>query len=207
MRKLILLAAFILCATPLTFAQTTTGDYDKVNVFAGFSHNRVDTGISDNDPDLSDIVDEREGFNGFNASVTGNVSRYVGLKFDYSFHRNDQDFGQALPGFGLKTDLHNFLGGVQIKDNAKTGTVKPFAHALIGAAHARFDVRGLTPAQQAAFDIDDSDTGFAAAIGGGLDFRLNDRLDLRAVQVDYNPTRLGDETQHNFRIGIGIVIK
>lgn len=51
-----------------------------------------------------------------------------------------------------------------------------------------------------------SDTGLAAALGGGLDIRLNKRLDLRAIQVDYNPTRLFGSTQHNIRIGIGIVI-
>ena len=52
----------------------------------------------------------------------------------------------------------------------------------------------------------DSETGFAAAIGGGIDYRISDRLDVRAVQFDYNPTRLFDGTQHNFRIGVGIVI-
>ncbi|HEX5707089.1 MAG TPA: outer membrane beta-barrel protein [Pyrinomonadaceae bacterium] len=199
MRKLILLALFIACSAPAAFAQD---DYDKVNAFVGFSHNRVDTGITDGDPDLDDIVDEREGFNGVNGSVTGNVTRYVGLKGDYSFHTKSFNSGLA-PGVEVRSNLHNFLGGVQFRDNAKEKKVKPFAHVLAGAAHATFDVRGLaTP-----LDIDDSETGFAMAVGGGLDFRVSDRIDIRAVQFDYNPTRLASETQHNFRVGIGIVIK
>ncbi|MBC7929704.1 MAG: hypothetical protein H7Z38_03960, partial [Rubrivivax sp.] len=84
MRKLFMAAILIACTAPFTFAQTTGDDYNKVDVFVGFSHNRVDTGISDPD---DDFLSEREGFNGINASVTGNVSRYVGLKGDYSFHR------------------------------------------------------------------------------------------------------------------------
>lgn len=199
MRKLILLALFVACSAPAALAQD---DRDKVNVFVGFSHNRVDTGVADDDPDIDDILDEREGFNGVNGSVTGNISRYVGLKGDYSFHTKTFS-DAAFPGVEVRSNLHNFLGGVQFKDNSKATKVKPFAHVLAGAAHATFDVQGLA----APAGIDDSETGFAMAIGGGLDFRVSDRIDIRAVQFDYNPTRLASETQHNFRIGVGIVIK
>lgn len=203
MRKLIMLALFIACATPFTFAQAiSSGEYNKVEFFGGYSHNRVDTGLSDDEPALDDFVDEREGFNGFNTSITGNVSRYVGLKFDYAFHRKSFDF--------IDADLHNFLGGVQIKDNSKETKVKPFVHALIGAAHARADVDNVVCAQAIGIpcptDINDSETGLAGVVGGGLDFRVSPRFDVRAIQFDYNPTRLGGETQHNFRVGVGIVI-
>jgi opacity protein-like surface antigen len=204
-----MLVAIIACTALTATAQTTTSDdYDKVNFFAGFSHNRVDTGLDSNeDPEFDDIVDEREGYNGFNTSVTGNLSRYVGLKGDYSFHRNTQNFNEFLPGFEIKTDLHNFVGGVQIKDNSKERKVKPFAHLMAGVAHVKFNISGISQADLDDLDINDTETGFAGIVGGGIDFRINDRLDFRAVQFDYNPTRLDDQTQHNFRIGIGIVIK
>lgn len=86
---------------------------------------------------------------------------------------------------------------------------------------------GRTAADLSEFDdrlTDFDDAGFAAAFGGGLDVRLNDRIDIRVIQIDYNPMRfdfsdfgaigvpgtptpLGDpkRTLHNFRIGIGIV--
>ena len=197
MRKLILLAIFIAAAAPAAFAQT---DYNKVEGAVLYSHNRVDTGIQDeDDDDLDDIIDQREGFNGFNASVTGNVSRYVGLKGDYSFHRKSFEVSNGVGTFDVDGDLHNFLGGVQIKDNSRETKVKPFAHFLAGIAHARSDIEGLADAG------DQSETGFAAAIGGGLDFRVSDRVDIRAVQFDYNPNRFSGETQHNFRIGVGVV--
>ena len=201
MRKIFLMAILIACSAPFTFAQTSD-DYNKVDVFVGFSHNRVDTGISDGDEDIDDILDEREGFNGFNASVAGNVSRYVGLKGDYAFHR--KSFGDAaFPGVNVKGDLHNFVAGVQFKDNARETKVRPFAHLMAGVAHAKVNVDD----DDDILDLDESETGFSGIVGGGIDFRINDRVDFRAVQFDYNPTRLGGEMQHNFRVGIGIVFR
>jgi len=195
-------------------------DYRRFEFFVGYSHNRVDVGpVEDFDPEddveFSDIFDEREGFNGVNASVVGNFSRYVGAKFDYSYHQKSFDFGAD----NTTIRIQNFLGGIQIKDNSSEGTWKPFAHALVGV--------GRTSADLSEFDNrleDFEDAGLAGAIGGGLDVRLSPRVDLRAIQVDYNPMRFdfsdfgtvgipgtptfrGNDkrTLHNFRIGIGIV--
>ena len=41
-------------------------------------------------------------------------------------------------------------------------------------------------------------------IGGGLDFKVGRNVDITAISVGYNPTRLDDETQHNFRVGVGL---
>ena len=208
MRKAFLLALTVLASSSLAAAQS---DYKKFEVFAGYSHNRVDTGISDEDPDLDDIVDEREGFHGFNTSVTGNVSRYFGLKFDFAAHfkKRDLPFSVLASTLNLDSRVYNFLGGVQIKDNATEGTFKPFAHALVGAANVRNKVSfsggcvAIVPSPCPNFT--DSETGLAGAVGGGLDIRASDRVDIRVIQFDYNPTRVFDSTQHNFRIGVGIV--
>ena len=71
-------------------ATASDPQYSPVEFYAGFSHNRVDVG-GDGDEELDG--GQREGFHGFNASITGNVSRYVGLKFDYSFHRRVDEVG------------------------------------------------------------------------------------------------------------------
>lgn len=193
------MALLVACSAPAAFAQSTGDEYNKVEFFGGYSHNRVDTGVSNEDPEFDDIFDEREGFNGVNASITGNVSRYVGLKFDYSYHQRSIEFGTDSTNFRLQ----NFLGGVQIKDNTKDSekVVKPFVHFLAGAARASVD---LTEFDDSLEDV--SETGFAAAIGGGLDVRVHPRVDIRAFQFDYNPNRFDGEMSHNFRIGVGIVI-
>ena len=200
MRKLFMAALFIACTSSFAFAQTGD-DYHKYDIGVLYSHNRVDTGFDD--PTTSNFLGEREGFNGVNLFVKGNVSRYVGLKGSYSFNRKSFDLngGTAATTFDVDADLHQFLGGVEFKDNARETKVKPFAHVLAGAAHTRAEVSNTL------VSFEESETGFAGVIGGGVDFKLSDRVDLRAIQFDYNPARAGGETSHNFRIGIGIIFR
>ena len=195
-----------------SLAAAQSDDYKKFEFFGGYSHNRIDTGIGDDDPSLGDIINEREGFNGFNTSVTGNISRYVGLKFDFAGHFKSRTFpvGNIPDAVDFNSRLYNFLGGVQLKNNSSDVTFKPFAHALVGAAHTRNRVSVNDAGCIAIFpdpcNFTETDTGFAGAFGGGLDIRASNRVDIRVFQIDYNPTKLFDSTQHNFRIGVGIVI-
>ena len=207
-RTMLILTTIMACAS-IAAAQS---DYKKFEFFGGYSHNRVDTGIGDEDTSLRDIIDEREGFHGFEASATGNLSRYFGVKFDFSAHFKNRSFpgGNQPDAVTVDSRLMNFLGGIQIKDNATESTFKPFAHALVGAAHGRNRVEfnnvfciQIFPSPCTNFT--QSETGFAGAFGGGIDIRANDRVDVRVIQFDYNPTRLFDSTQHNFRIGVGVV--
>lgn len=195
MRKLFMAALFIAATAPFTFAQT---DYNKVDVGVLFSHNRVDTGFDD---PSQNFISEREGFNGVELFVKGNISRYVGLKGDYSFHRKSFDISDGVTTVDVDADIHQFLGGVEFKDNAKETKVKPFAHVMAGGAHTRAE------ANSTLVSFEESETGFAGVIGGGIDFKLSDRVDLRAIQFDYNPARVGGETSHNFRIGIGLIFR
>ena len=195
MRKLLMAAFIIACTAPFTFAQTASDDNHKVDIGVLFSHNRVDTGFDD---PSQNFITEREGFNGVNAFVKGNVSRYVGLVGDYAFHRKNFGDNIGVTGVDVDVDLHTLMGGVELKDNNKETKVKPFGRALVGFQHARVNVNGVT-------GFDESENGFAAAVGGGIDFRVSPRVDIRAVQLEYNPTRFEGQTQHNFRVGVGII--
>ena len=209
MFKTMMIAMVIFACASLAVAQSD--NYKKFEFFAGYSHNRVDTGIGDDDPSIRDIIGEREGFHGFNTSITGNISRYVGLKFDFAGHYKSETFPFDTSGasIDINSRLYNFLGGVQFKDNSSEKTFKPFAHALVGAAHSRNRVRandiGCIAIVPDPCNFTETDTGFAGVVGGGIDIRASDRVDIRVIQFDYNPTRLFDSTQHNFRIGVGIV--
>lgn len=218
MNKFILALCLTIFSSAFALAQTT--DNHKAEVFIGYSNNQVDTGFSDDDTDLQDFFNDREGFHGINGSVTGNVNRYFGIKGDVSGHYKSFEFDVPRTGttatdrFKVNASVYNFLGGVQVKDNAKDGSrLRPFAHALVGVAHARAKVDNSfftsTFCQQPGVDCRDnfseSDTGFAAAFGGGLDIKATNRLSIRAFQVDYNPNRFNGTTQHNFRFGVGLV--
>lgn len=179
MRKLLFSLIVIACAASFSFAQGSD-EYNKVEVYGGFSHARVD------------FDGDREGFNGVETSVTGNLSRYFGLKGDYAFHRKTFTDG----GVDVKATTHTFVGGLQVKDNSIETKVKPFAHFMAGGTNARASALGFS----------DSSTGFAGVFGGGLDLRASRHIDIRVVQADYAPTRIEGTWQHNFHIGAGIVI-
>ena len=197
MRKLFFAAIIIACAAPFASAQTGGGDYNKYDIYVGFSHNRVDVGFDDPN---QNFLQNREGFNGIEAAGTYNLSRYFGVKADYTFNRKTFNDTFAGTPVTVHNDLHTLTGGVEVKDNAPDTKIKPFAHGLVGFTNARASVSGIT-------GFDDSQTGFSAILGGGLDFRVSPRVDIRAIQFDYNPTRLGGTTQNNFRFGVGVVFR
>jgi opacity protein-like surface antigen len=51
-----------------------------------------------------------------------------------------------------------------------------------------------------------SNTSFATAVGGGLDFRVIGPLAIRG-EGDYIHTSFFDTTQHNFRMSFGAVLR
>jgi opacity protein-like surface antigen len=192
MRKAIFAAVLFAFAAPAAFAQE---EYKRGTFGVQYVHNRVDTGGAF---DPTGTTDDREGFNGVGVNAGYNFHRFVGAEFDFSHVRKDTDFQTTAGTVNLNGRLTQFLGGVRLQDNRTETTVRPFARALVGVAHA--SAEGTTPT----VSFDDSETGFGAEIGGGLDFRLSDSVDVTAISVGYNPTRLEDATQHNFKIGVGL---
>lgn len=196
MRKLFMAALFIACTASLAFSQTAGGkDYHKYDFGVLYSHDREDTGNTDT---TQNFLQRREGFNGVEGFAKFNFSRYVGAVGDYSFHRKTFDDTFGTTAVSTRVTLNTLMGGVEVKDNNTETKIKPFARGLVGFQHASADVTGVT-------GFNTHENGFSAAIGGGVDFRINHSLDVRAIQFDYNPTRLGGTTQNNFRFGVGLI--
>jgi len=216
-RKAIIAISIAAVSAASALAQSSGDDYKKVEFFAGYSNGQVDTGV-DSGNDALDLFRDRESFNGFNVSGVYNVSRFIGVKGDFSAGYNNDRFTGTFQGPNApvtvtsenKNSLYNFVGGVQIKDNSNEGTFKPFAHVMAGVGHFRSKVGSFTctgidcptflPSSETF-----TETGFSGVIGGGIDFRLNNRVQIRAIQVDYNPVRVEGTTLNNIRLGAGIV--
>lgn len=166
--------------------------------------------------------------NSFNPNVYGiegayvkNVNRFVGIKADANVSFNTTEFSfvtvnnngdPQLQTVKTKSTDYNFLGGIQIKDNRKEGSrLRPFAHALVGIGvnNRNFDFSNVsTCSQQQAQcpNLSETNVGFSSSFGGGLDIKVNDKISLRAIQVDYNPRRFSElGFQNNVRFGAGIV--
>ena len=196
----------------LAFAAFTANaqDHNKVEFYGGYQYLSVDTGFDELDPQF----DSRYGFHGFNASVTGNVQKSWGLKFDFSTHSKDifQD-----SDITVKLRTTQYLGGIQLKNNEKDGPrLKPFAHVLAGVANQNISCTGFCSGAEgtSSTSLSETENSFAMVFGGGLDVKVHKRVDIRVFQIDYNPIwfkgntnlELDSRTQNNFRIGFGVVI-
>ncbi len=240
MRRTLLCAAFV-AAFALRAAAQGADDYPRVEVYGGYSHARVESNAGTNtfsfggpattlDPcapgnddvfhtDFRRFFCERRGFNGFDASVTYNVGRRVGLKADVTGHYKTETFVDGDETNAVRERLQQFLFGVQFKQNSRGARLKPFAHALAGAA--RYSDRNHETAPGLDFVVRDTLTSFALKLGGGLDLRAGRRVDVRLFEFDFNPVfarrretdvtgvplsiTLGGRTAKNFTVGAGLV--
>jgi len=146
------------------------GDYPKVEVFGGFSWQEIDV-----------VGGGDERFNGWQASISGNFHKNIGLVFNSG--------GQYRSG----VQLYEYLVGPRLTVRIDEGTI--FARALVGLNQARVSGLGI------------SDTAFAIGFGGGADINLSDWGAFRLLQIDYIADRFSDEWNWNYRAGIGFVFK
>jgi hypothetical protein len=189
----------------------------RAEFFAGYSFGSagVNFGIGNLG---TQVYRGRSGHDGFNASVVVNVSRYFGIKGDVSGTYKSGRFSFQVPSgvqsnptttvaFNANTSLYNFLGGIQLKDNASKRRLAPFAHALVGAARRNNAIQGGGFACITIIPCPGStkETGFAGAFGGGFDVRLGKRVAFRVFQIDYNPIKFNAGTDHNYRFSTGLV--
>ena len=211
MHKVCFSALLIFCCVP--FAAAQSNDSPRVEFFAGYSVMRINYEAEVPSPFTPVIVafQGKQTLHGFNVSATGYLTKGFGLTGDFSGHFHTRTTADPLGGTNAtKTRVFNILGGPQYKFR-NNSRVAPFARILAGVANTRATLE--FPSLN--FTEKLSSTDFAMAIGGGVDIRVNDRIDLRVFQVDYNPIFLsagnelgfGNKRADNFRFSFGVVIK
>jgi opacity protein-like surface antigen len=218
-------------------------DYNKVEFYGGYSYANVDPNVETLviagqplDPcssagaaalgsNFQDFFCDRRSYNGFDTSITYNFTRYFGITGNLTGHyKSDRFVDPDSSGIGIDTidtteSIYNFLVGLQVKDNRKSARFKPFAHVLLGAAYYTGTEVQTSTAPNNNFTTKDNVTSFAMKVGGGIDVRVHRNIDIRLVEVDYNPIFAGDHspeapfplaikgrTANNFTAGTGIVI-
>lgn len=216
---------FVLCLVALLLLSSTIAaqdTYKKFEFFGGYSVMQFDNlGGDTSNAAINDVLGDKDNLRGLNLSITANFHKYVGAKFDYSLHLREDNFTRPQGSGTIDSSLQNFLGGIQVKNNSTDGpTFKPFGHALFGVAVQKIDVD--SPQLQPIFGFNDfhvNETSFSMAFGGGIDIKINDRIDARVIQADWNIIRRGDQQlgtgpifvlpntrQDNLRLSFGIVI-
>jgi opacity protein-like surface antigen len=193
MRKILVAVFMVLLFAGLASAQVPTSG----NVFFGYSYYN------------SKLVVDRASLNGWEGSIEGKVFPHVGLVADFSGHYGSQDFFAICPlvpvgasGCAITsaaTHELNVLFGPRV--SFSVGRWTPFGQGLFGVAHISSNGFG-------------SDTSFAMALGGGVDYRVVKPVAWR-FQLDYMRTQLSLDaygfsnglTQNNFRFSTGAVFR
>jgi opacity protein-like surface antigen len=202
MRGLVSGSLLLLVCVPFGAAQSPDGNrFPKIEIFAGYSTIETNDHTFRFSPGFNaSQTDFDEGGRGFEAAVTRNLNRYLGIVGDFSAHfSHDQGPITLRPPCGqpscppvtqnaeLNPRLFNFLAGPEIKWRNRT-RLTPFAHGLFGITHttATFTTAGpgLTVSRT------DADTGFAMTDGGGIEVRILSRVSFR-TSFDYSKALVG----------------
>ncbi len=177
MPKLTTIAFIFLLLPTAALAQIPT----RGNVYFGYSYGSAD--LSSNG---------RTNLNGWNGSLEGKVLPWIGFVADFSGLYGSQNISAVSP-FNVTSSITTVVLGPRA--SVSIGKFTPFAHALFGASHIHDSASGLS----------ESDTSFASALGGGIDYRPIHGIGWR-VQADMLQTRFFSGTQNNFRLSTGIVL-
>ncbi|HEY6805996.1 MAG TPA: outer membrane beta-barrel protein [Pyrinomonadaceae bacterium] len=210
MKRLVLLTSLVLFSFATSFAQTSNDK--KPEFFGGYSFENIDSGVKSNDLSTSTTLEDRFRANGFHVAGTGYLTKRFGITGDFSGHFQSRDdlFGTTATTGRSKLSLFNLTGGPQFRLPNHT-KFTPFVQGLAGIARHNFtETISTTP-------FNDNTTNFALNLGGGVDYKLNNRFAWRIAQFDYNPiflrartidtTALPDRTLNGFRFSTGIVIR
>jgi len=200
MKKVLALVMVVLALRGWAAAQLPSA-----NIFFGYSYARATLPAPTIRPDMAGVVPSgSSGLNGWNASLEGKLLPLIGIVADFSGHYGSQSVTAtcgfvALPCLTIREPMdatvYHFLVGPQL--SFSLGRVRPFAHALFGAAHLSEN------AQAQPFSA--SDTAFSYALGGGVDYRLLGPLRWR-VQGDFLQDQLFSKSSNYFRFSTGPVL-
>lgn len=176
---------------------------------------------------ISGSPSARMGLSGWNSSATVDMNRWFGFATDFSGYYSGSSVSITqtetfTPCASCATEtnttvntfaspkIHNFLFGPQFTYPA--GKVRPFAQFLVGGEHVDLTrtVNSMNSGSSGIIAIGTNilpscvaETGFAMALGGGVDYSIKRKLAWR-IQADYLTSQAG-LAQNHVRISTGLV--
>lgn len=191
MKKLIGIVSLAFMMAGFAAAQ----DFPKVELFGGFQFLRA------SGKDFSKMV------KGWNASVSGNLSKYVGIEGAFTGTYGDFydiDGEPDDPNIDVNARVHNYSYLFGPRFTARSHRITGFAHFLFGGYRTSIAAAASDP------NASLSSNDFAWAVGGGLDVNAGKHLAIRPAQIDYIQIRTGDDFAGNlnaFGYSAGLVLK
>jgi opacity protein-like surface antigen len=183
-----LFVAFVLAV----FGGVTAAQVPNGNVYFGYTYYNTDLSLN------------RGNLNGFQATLEGKVVPMLGFVADFTGHYGSLNF----PVFcslctGPTTAIanaHQYEAMFGPRVSFPAGKFRPFAEVEVGVGHVTTNASAATGNAIIGFV---SDTSYATALGGGLDYKIFSRIAWR-LEGDYVRTRFFSVGQNNYRLSTGI---
>jgi hypothetical protein len=191
LNRAVLLAAILLCLACAVPAQIASSNSSLAssNIFAGY------TFLADNL-----FSGQHADMNGWHVSAEKKYLPYFGLVGDISglYGSTNSTCASSYQGECLAhANVSEYTFQTGIRGSFAASNIRPFGEALFGAARTRENGSGLS----------NSNLGFAATLGAGLDCRLTRMLRCRLV-VDYIVTGdFANARQNSIRASTGLVFR
>jgi hypothetical protein len=157
----LLALAFGLCGVSAAWSQEH--EVPKVEILGGYSYLRS----SDTN------------FNGWKASLVGNVNSWLGIAADFDGHYTGRESEHSItfgPEFAVR----------------KSKKWTPVGYALFGVAIEKAE-------------SGETEHGFATELGGGLDYEINHQWAVRVFDATASITHIGGETHVSPKFAFGVV--
>src|ERR1700722_4735356 len=175
----------------LLFVGLASAQVPSGNIFFGYSYESASS-------TALDLSANRVNLQGWEASLEGKLLPWVGIVADFSGHYGSEGGTLLTPNGPLAANVtgHEFDVMFGPRVSVAVGKLTPFAEIMGGVGHMNTGGTFSGP----------SDTSFASAIGGGIDYRVFRPIAVR-LEGDYVTTRFFGNTQNNLRLSTGVVFR
>ena len=155
------------------------------NVYFGYTYYNTDLSLN------------RGSLNGWQATLEGKLLPFLGVVADITGHYGSLSFpafcSLCTSSASVSASAHVYESMFGPRIGVPIGKFRPFGEFEIGVGHVSTNGFG-------------SDTSFATAIGGGLDYRIFKPLAWR-FEGDYIHTSFFSNGQNNLRLSTGIALR
>jgi len=181
-----LLVAFLLTL----FANVAAAQVPSGNVYFGYTYYNTD------------FSPNRGYLNGFQATLEGKLVPFLGFVADFTGHYGSLNLpvfcSLCTPGTTASANAHQYEAMFGPRVSFPAGKFRPFAEFEVGVGHVTTSGSAV-----AANVIPGSDTSYATAAGGGLDYKIIPLVAWR-LEGDYVRTHFFGAGQNNYRLSTGI---
>jgi len=166
------------------------------NIYFGYTYYNTDLSLNRGD------------LNGFQATLEGKIVPMLGFVADFTGHYGSLNFptfcSLCTAPTTASANAHQYEAMFGPRVSFPAGKFRPFAEFEVGVGHVTTNPSGTVAAANLILGFG-SDTSYATALGGGLDYKIFSHVAWR-LEGDYVRTHFFGTAQDNYRFSTGIAV-